>query len=133
MTLFGWLPKINGKLQRGGNQSCRSTQAQQVAATRLRLEELEERLTPSTFNTTTNVAVGITPSLLAHRDRDCILDACKPRDRFAQPRFFARLGDLLRQHGTKGRWPVTSEQTLGIRERLQRRIAREDGKRARLD
>lgn len=66
MSLFGWLRKINGKQEQGGNFSRRST------AARPRLEELEDRVTPATFNTTTNVAISITPNFLSRTATETI-------------------------------------------------------------
>lgn len=57
MTLFGWLRKINGNLTRSGNPDRRS------AAVRPCLEQLEDRVTPTTFDTITNVAINIAPNL----------------------------------------------------------------------
>lgn len=65
MTLLGWLRKINEKMWRGDKHDCRRTTAQQVVTARLRLEQLEDRLTPTPVNTVTNVAVSITPNLFA--------------------------------------------------------------------
>jgi hypothetical protein len=62
MTLFGWLRKINGKQSQGGNFSRRS---QRVTTSRPRLEELEDRVTPTAFDTVTNVAITITPNFLS--------------------------------------------------------------------
>jgi hypothetical protein len=72
MTMFGWLRKISEQLWRGGNHVCRSTTAQRPATAQPRLERLEDRLTPTTFNTTTNVALSITPSFFARTATETI-------------------------------------------------------------
>ena len=59
MTLFGWLRRINGKKSPGGNLSRRSSAARPC------LEELEDRATPTTFDTITQVSINITPNFLA--------------------------------------------------------------------
>ncbi len=66
MTLFGWLRKNNGKQSQGGNLSRRSTSA------RPRLEELEDRVTPAVFDTTTNVAITISPNFLSRTATETI-------------------------------------------------------------
>jgi hypothetical protein len=49
MTLLGWLRKTNKKCE---------------TAIRLRLEQLEDRLTPATFDTVTSAAINITPNFI---------------------------------------------------------------------
>ncbi len=61
MTLLGWLRESNGKQSQVGSPGRRS---QGVASTRPRLEELEDRVTPATIDTVTNVAISITPNFL---------------------------------------------------------------------
>jgi hypothetical protein len=63
MSMFGWLRKINGKQAHGGNRARRNTPAQRDVTARPRLEQLEDRLAPATFNTATNVAINITPNI----------------------------------------------------------------------
>lgn len=63
MTLFSWLRKINGTLASNGNPSRRGTSAQRGAAPRPCLEQLEDRVTPTTFDTITNAAISITPNM----------------------------------------------------------------------
>jgi hypothetical protein len=60
------------KLGRGGHQVCRSTPKHREVTTQLRLEHLEERLTPTTFNTTTNAAVSISPNFFARTANETI-------------------------------------------------------------
>jgi hypothetical protein len=72
MTLFSWLRKINRKLARGGNPGCRNTPAQRIAAARPCLEELEERLTPTTYDTITNAAISIAPNFGARTATETI-------------------------------------------------------------
>lgn len=66
MTLFGWLQEINGKLARAGNPDRRG-----VASCPC-LEQLEDRVTPTTFDTITNVAINIAPSLGARTATETI-------------------------------------------------------------
>lgn len=63
MTLFGWLRKINGTLARSGNPERSNTSAQRRAAARPCLEQLEDRVTPTTFDTITNAAISIAPNM----------------------------------------------------------------------
>jgi hypothetical protein len=72
MTMSRWLPKIYEKLWPGGKRDCRSTTAQRVVTARPCLEDLEDRVIPTTFNTTTNVAVSITPSFFARTATETI-------------------------------------------------------------
>ena len=72
MKMFRWLRQLNEKLWRGDNDVCRSTTAQRAATARPRLEHLEDRLAPTTFSTTTNVAISITPSFLARTATETI-------------------------------------------------------------
>ena len=72
MTMFGWLRKINEKLWRGGKHDCRNTPKQREATAQPCLEYLEDRVTPTTFNTTTNVALSITPSFFARTATETI-------------------------------------------------------------
>ena len=72
MTMFGWLRKINDKLWRGGKHDCRTTPKQREATAQPCLEYLEDRVTPTTFNTTTNVALSITPSFFARTATETI-------------------------------------------------------------
>ncbi|HTU90485.1 MAG TPA: hypothetical protein VMF69_10460 [Gemmataceae bacterium] len=72
MTLLRWLREVKGKLAGGGSHGRRSTPAQRVAATRPRLEELEERLTPTTYDTITNAAISITPNFSARTASETI-------------------------------------------------------------
>ena len=65
MNLFGWLREINGKQLRRGGQVGRDSPARPGATTQLLLECLEDRLAPTNFSTTTNVAISITPNFLA--------------------------------------------------------------------
>lgn len=62
MTLFHWLRKINGKLSRGSDPNGRNAPVQRGSVVRPHLEQLEDRVTPTTFDTVTNIAVGIVPS-----------------------------------------------------------------------
>lgn len=55
MTLFGELRKINGK-----------------SASRLYLEQLEDRLTPAVIDTVTNVAINLTPNLAAQTSTETV-------------------------------------------------------------
>ena len=65
MNLFGWLREINGKQSQRGGQGGRDSPARPGATTQLLLECLEDRLAPTNFLTTTNVAISITPNFLA--------------------------------------------------------------------
>ena len=65
MNLFGWLREINGKQSQRGGQGGRDSPARPGATTQLLLECLEDRLAPTNFSTTTNVAISITPNFLA--------------------------------------------------------------------
>jgi hypothetical protein len=65
MTLFGWLREINGRQSRRSGQGSGKATAQRDATTQPRLECLEDRLAPTNFLTTTNVAISITPNFLA--------------------------------------------------------------------
>ena len=65
MNLFGWLREINGKQLRRGGQVGRDSPARPGATTQLLLECLEDRLAPTNFLTTTDVAISITPNFLA--------------------------------------------------------------------
>jgi hypothetical protein len=62
MNLFVWLRKISGMQARGGNRPRRNRPAQRSATTRPCLEPLEDRLTPSTFDTVTNAFIWTNPS-----------------------------------------------------------------------
>lgn len=66
MTLLSWLRKLNGKRADRGDHGGRSM------AARPRLEQLEERLTPTNFDTITNVAISINPSLTSRTATETI-------------------------------------------------------------
>lgn len=72
MTLFSSLRKLNGKFARSGDSCPRSAKAQTGAAARPRLEQLEDRVTPTTFNTITNLAINIAPSIGARTATETI-------------------------------------------------------------
>jgi hypothetical protein len=63
---------IYGKMARSGDHTGASTPAQRDMTARPRLEPLEDRLTPATFDTMTNVAISITPNFLARMATETI-------------------------------------------------------------
>jgi hypothetical protein len=72
MTLFGWLRGINAMLVRRRGQASRNAPVQQGVTIRPRLECLEDRLAPSDFLTTTNVAISITPNMVTRTANETI-------------------------------------------------------------
>jgi hypothetical protein len=72
MTLLGWLRENNGYLARRSGQGSRSTAVQRGATIPPRLEHLEDRLSPTNFLTTTNVAISITPNVLTRTANETI-------------------------------------------------------------
>jgi hypothetical protein len=72
MILFDLLRKINRELVLCDNPRCRKMLAQPGAATQPRLEELEERLTPTNYNTITSAAISIAPNFAARTATETI-------------------------------------------------------------
>lgn len=72
MALSVWLAKLKGKMARSNNRTRLGTLAQRSMTARPRLEQLEDRLVPATFDTVTNVAISITPNFFARSASETI-------------------------------------------------------------
>ncbi|HTU22792.1 MAG TPA: Ig-like domain-containing protein [Gemmataceae bacterium] len=71
MILLRWLREVNEKLLSRGNRDSRRPPAQRDATARPVLEHLEDRVVPS-VDTTTNIAIAITPNFLGHTATETI-------------------------------------------------------------